>query len=433
MRSVGQATDLACQHFIRHLSTYLLSHVTGREVRFEVPLKPPTLTQARGAFPQVGEWVASWIRAGEGPWEVDFVRRRWSGVGEQEVPHRALIRGANTVAEVAGKEELWARALSFYEAARVLFDGVACMVRGTGVTHGVSQLSKQDVVATAEVEGVGPFELWRESCQGQERWPEEHAGLAAWAAKSTKIQDESHWVRALKVAAWAVEHPNSGMRLRSVPVAGIDTKWLEHHLGVVQRIVGTWREMLGLQGGHDLGLHPKEEASYTVVWADPAARPANMRSATLPLTVLASLEVQCRHVWVFENLESVMAVPDLPGVIVVHGGGKRASSLAQVPWIRRHPIIYWGDVDTHGFEILANARRAGLEAVSVLMDRDTLMSHREFWGVEERPSSTIDRAQLTSEELAVLDALNVQGRQVRLEQERLSWPWVLERLTATLA
>lgn len=402
MRSVEEARTLAAKHLSRHLQRYLVGELTGETVTFDVPLKPPTLSEARDDFSAVGRWVASWNDAvAKAGWQVEYVSKRWAGVGEQEVPQRASLRGARQVVAVSGSGELWARAVGFYEACGAEFSLVCGALRRAG-----------DEVARAEREAL--------------------AGLVTWAAKSSAVEDTSHWRRALLVAAWVVRNPDSGARLRSVPVAGIDTKWLEHHMGVVQRIVGVWRDLLGVPGGTDLGLHPKGEATFTVVWADPALRPGNMRVATVPLSELSKVGDGCRALWVFENLESVRAVPELPGVVVIHGGGKRGPALAQVPWIAARQITYWGDVDTHGFEILANMRRAGLVVESVMMDTETLDAHREFCGAEPSPSQAVAREFLTAAEVAALEALSADGGHVRLEQERINWDWALERLRRTL-
>ena len=42
-------------------------------------------------------------------------------------------------------------------------------------------------------------------------------------------------------------------------------------------------------------------------------------------------------------------------------------------WLRRCAVHYWGDIDTHGFAMLARARRALPQTESLLMDRDTLL------------------------------------------------------------
>lgn len=47
---------------------------------------------------------------------------------------------------------------------------------------------------------------------------------------------------------------------------------------------------------------------------------------------------------------------------------------------------YWGDLDTHGFAILNRLRAWLPQTQSFLMDRDTLLQHRDRWGQESKPT-----------------------------------------------
>ena len=64
------------------------------------------------------------------------------------------------------------------------------------------------------------------------------------------------------------------------------------------------------------------------------------------------------------------------------------------------------------------------------MDRDTLLAHRDRWVTEATPtaarlgSAHRRRGQALYQDL-VTDRL---GARVRLEQERIDWAWVAERL-----
>jgi len=67
----------------------------------------------------------------------------------------------------------------------------------------------------------------------------------------------------------------------------------------------------------------------------------------------------------------------------------------------------------------------------VLMDRATLMGHRDRWVSEGRPAtSALTRLTPDEHDLyrdLVEDSL---GERVRLEQERIDWDWANERLRA---
>jgi len=97
--------------------------------------------------------------------------------------------------------------------------------------------------------------------------------------------------------------------------------------------------------------------------------------------------------------------------------------LGNIPWLHHARCIYWGDIDTHGFAILNRARTYLPSLETVLMDKQTLLAHRDLWVQEKEQSASFDLSLLTNEEQELFLSLknNVWGQQVRLEQERICW------------
>jgi len=140
-------------------------------------------------------------------------------------------------------------------------------------------------------------------------------------------------------------------------------------------------------------------------------------------------------VFVTENETNGLVFPDVPGSIVIFGLGYGVQTLAETAWLQAKELYYWGDIDTHGFSILARLRTGFPQTRSFLMDRETLLAHRELWGHEkEIHEGTISR--LTEAERAVLDYLRggAFGYRIRLEQELIGFDWfrrALEVLTGS--
>ncbi len=83
------------------------------------------------------------------------------------------------------------------------------------------------------------------------------------------------------------------------------------------------------------------------------------------------------------------------------------------------------------FAILDRLRAWLPQTQSVLMDRETLLAHRERWVVEERPArSALTRLSADEAELYGDLVSDVLGVKVRLEQERIDWGWAQARLSA---
>jgi hypothetical protein len=130
-----------------------------------------------------------------------------------------------------------------------------------------------------------------------------------------------------------------------------------------------------------------------------------------------------------ENQVNFLALPDRPGTLALYGAGYGFSSMRDAAWLRDCEVLYWGDIDTHGFRILDQLRAVHPHVESVLMDEETLLTHRDAWGQEPTPSRAI-LTKLTARETALCEALgnDTYGSAVRLEQELINCDWALERL-----
>jgi hypothetical protein len=135
---------------------------------------------------------------------------------------------------------------------------------------------------------------------------------------------------------------------------------------------------------------------------------------------LATVALDARRVLIVENETTHLALPTLPGTVAVFGGGYAVPALAPLSWLHDRDLVYWGDIDTHGFVILDRLRQVFPHVESVLMDEETLLRHRPHWG-REPSQDTSELAHLTMAEAQVHEAL-VDGRYasaLRLEQERI--------------
>ncbi len=67
-----------------------------------------------------------------------------------------------------------------------------------------------------------------------------------------------------------------------------------------------------------------------------------------------------------------------------------------------------------------------MDATSALMDAATLFEHRDLWGLDPEPNVGVFEM-LTPSERATLQSLSAEGN-IRLEQERIPWSYVLGQL-----
>jgi hypothetical protein len=125
-------------------------------------------------------------------------------------------------------------------------------------------------------------------------------------------------------------------------------------------------------------------------------------------------------VYVVENEITYLAFPAVEGAIVIFGRGYAVPTLEQLAWLAGTELVYWGDIDTHGFAILNGLRRSFPHTRSILMDRATLMAHQSQWVKESNPTDTPLGLLHEPEARLYRDLVgDVLGPSVRLEQERV--------------
>ncbi len=158
--------------------------------------------------------------------------------------------------------------------------------------------------------------------------------------------------------------------------------------------------------------------------------PAAITELRLRTDELATIELPVRTVFVVENEVSYLAFPDVPDAIVVFGEGLFGlATLEALPWLHRKEIVYWGDIDTHGFAILNRLRERFSSVRSILMDRETLLAHDAQRVTEPKPT-TEPLLHLTEAERSLYEDLIEDrfGPAVRLEQERIRFSMVRRAL-----
>ena len=126
--------------------------------------------------------------------------------------------------------------------------------------------------------------------------------------------------------------------------------------------------------------------------------------------------------YVIENEITYLAFPIPAGAMVIFGGGYAVPVLEPLGWLADLDLVYWGDIDTHGFAILNRLRHHLPHARSMLMDRATLLDHRDHWGREPSPTAAVLDRLGPAESALYADLISdTYAPSVRLEQERISF------------
>jgi hypothetical protein len=243
------------------------------------------------------------------------------------------------------------------------------------------------------------------------------------------------WPFLLDVVAWMQQNPRPGIYLRQIDVPGVHTKYIEAHLGILSEMLdlvlpAAAIDALATGAGQfcaRYGLRDKPlRIRFRILDPNLALLPCGVdQDLTLDQHSFSTLAVNVDRVFMTENEINFLSFPALAGAMVVFGAGYGFEKFGIANWLGRCDVMYWGDIDTHGFAILDQLRGLLPRARSFLMDRETLLAHRGHWGTEPKAERR-DLRRLTAEEQALFDDLrdNKLGDSVRLEQERIGFGWL---------
>jgi hypothetical protein len=279
----------------------------------------------------------------------------------------------------------------------------------------------------------------RQVQQARERCPEIVPWLAANPLKSLDFARD--WERLLNVAVWYRSTPRPGIFLRELDLPGIDTKFLETY----RSLLAAWFDLLldargekpdpsgptGFEARYGFREKPKR-VRFRIL--DPGLASDTFGGATdieLDAEAFARWNpMEINRVFVLENEVTFLAFPPQPRSIAIFGSGYGFERLGKALWMREREVFYWGDLDTHGFAILDGFRLYFPMARSILMDRSTLLEHRDRWSLESKPSRRdLNRLELQERDLFEDLVAGTFDENVRLEQERIG----IGKVTAALA
>jgi len=265
--------------------------------------------------------------------------------------------------------------------------------------------------------------------------------LLPWLAKRPlrALELSEEWPRLLAIVDWLEQHPRPGVYLRQVDLPGVHSKFIEANRGILSE----WLDLClpaeaidavapgaaGFARRYGFCDKPQRVRFRLLDGAHTLALRLPGRDLTLNADDFAGLDPKVGRVFMTENEVNFLAFPEQENSLVIFGSGYGFDLLGDVYWLEGVELFYWGDIDTHGFAMLDQLRGHLAHAKSLLMDRQTLMLHHALWG-EEAKQTRRDLFRLSRDEAELYDDLrdNRIKKQLRLEQERIGYGWLMSAL-----
>jgi hypothetical protein len=242
------------------------------------------------------------------------------------------------------------------------------------------------------------------------------------------------WNKLLSVAGWFIAHPLPDIFIRQIDLPEIDSKFIEQHKtqltilldallppSAIEREANTFERRYGLRFDQHL-------IRFRLL--DPSLAINGFTDLSLPLDDFCRLALPLEYVFITENKVNGLAFPAFPGSMVIFALGYGVGSLAEANWLKSKRIIYWGDLDTHGFAILSRLRETFPHVESMLMDSTTFEANRSLCISEASPAKEIPTFLSDTESNTFTALLSHDGIALRLEQERIPFGQIEEFLRA---
>lgn len=256
--------------------------------------------------------------------------------------------------------------------------------------------------------------------------------LNDWIIKNPKkiIDNENEWESILKVCQYFKQNPKPNLYIRELPIK-VHTKFIERNQSVI-------KELLDILISEHINTEEKQfEKRFNLKYVEPQIRYkildkeisqkffSELDDVAIPVSQFESLNLPIKKVLVVENkttLYTTLTLPKMNNTIAIFGSGFSVYNLKNVRWFTNLELLYWGDIDAQGFEILSQFRNYFPQTQSVLMDKETF--EKFFENDKGTPTNVSTKLNLTDKEQQLYDTLKTNNW--RLEQEKIPFDYVNE-------
>ena len=267
----------------------------------------------------------------------------------------------------------------------------------------------------------------RDAARISEKFPK----LQHWIEKYPQkvIENSEDWADIGKVLDYFFKNPQPQLYIRELPIE-VHTKFIEQH----KALIG---ELLDIVIKEYINTNEKEfEKRYNLRYDEPTVRMRlldrtlakklfyGLDDITIPISLFLKLQIPISKVYIVENKVNFLTFPLIPNSIVIWGKGYGVASIKESELLKSTELIYWGDLDAQGFEILSQFRSYFGQVKSLLMDKATFDNY--FEKECGTPSKINVKLNLTTEEEELYQYIKVNN--YRLEQEKIPQRYVIEQL-----
>ncbi|MCH7336173.1 Wadjet anti-phage system protein JetD domain-containing protein [Acinetobacter sp. NIPH 2699] len=246
------------------------------------------------------------------------------------------------------------------------------------------------------------------------------------------IDNATNWDNLLKVCQYFQTTPQPNLYIRELPIL-VHTKFIEQNKGILRalllEIIPEYcaPKQTNFENCFNLKAH-ESQVRFRILDSQLSSQYLlGITDLAIPLSQFKSLTLPIKRVIVIENKISfytALTLPDMSNTIVIFGSGYKIGELKKVTWFNDVELLYWGDIDAQGFEMLSQFRSYFPHTNSLLMDEITFDL---FFEQDSGTPTTINIENYLNDEEQYLYQ-RIRSNNWRLEQEKIPVEYVNKSL-----
>ena len=215
--------------------------------------------------------------------------------------------------------------------------------------------------------------------------------LKQWVIKNPQkiIDNFEKWNDFIKVCKYFIKNPKPYVYIRELPL-DISTKFIEENRTILRALLDILIEQFVKTDESDFekrfNLKYKEKLIRIRILDEKISKSLffGVDDISIPHTQFDNLTIPCKRVFVlenhtnFSNIFNFLTLPNLAESIAIFGEGFQIGLLKNAEWLMDKQIIYWGDIDAHGFQILSQIRGYFPQTQSCMMDFGTFNDFKDL-------------------------------------------------------
>jgi len=235
------------------------------------------------------------------------------------------------------------------------------------------------------------------------------------------IENDELWHGLIKVCKFFSQNPRPSLYLRQLPI-DIHTKFIENNQPIIRSLLDALiPEYIRDESEKSIAKRyflKYDEPTIRIKILDTTLKITTLLDVRIPLNDFKTLKIECVNIVITENKMNFLALPNLPATIAIwSGGGFMVSYLKDIEWLKNRNILYWGDMDAHGFLILHQVRSYYAQTKSVMMDLETFNQFKGEGLTKGEIINQITLLNLNESEKQLFDFIKANNH--RLEQEKI--------------